>query len=39
MPLGPFLVCTHSNNEAKKRLLERLGAELGRPITVEVISP
>jgi len=39
MPLGPFLVCTHSNTEAKKRLLERLGAELGRAITVDVIAP
>ncbi len=36
--IGEFYVCTHANNQTKKRLLEEIAAELGVPLGVEIIS-
>jgi len=36
--IGGFYVCTHSNTQTKKRLLEEIALELGAPIHVEIIS-
>ena len=35
--LGKWLVCTHSNTVSKKKLLEKIGDELGQKIQVEII--
>jgi negative regulator of replication initiation len=35
--VGKFFVCTHSNTESKKKMLERLAIRLNRPLTVEVV--
>lgn len=36
-PLGRYLVCTHSNTDNKKEMLERVAKKLNRKITVEKI--
>ncbi len=35
--LGKWLVCTHSNTISKKKLLEKIGEELGQKIQVVII--
>ncbi|MBK1886297.1 MULTISPECIES: hypothetical protein [unclassified Marinobacter] len=35
--VGNFFICTHSNTESKKKMLERLAIKLNRPLTVEVV--
>lgn len=37
--LGKWLICTHSNTEAKKQLLLRIAEQLGQDIRVDVIGP
>jgi len=36
--LGKWLICTHSNTEAKKKLLQRIAEQLGENLRVEVIG-
>lgn len=36
LAIGGFYVCTHSNNQTKKRILEDLATELGIALAVEI---
>ena len=35
--VGKYFVCTHSNTQSKKAMLEMVASELGHPIQVEVV--
>lgn len=35
--VGKFYVCTHSNNNNKKKMLEQLAKKLNRPLTVKIL--